>query len=389
MPHASKAWEFFRSIGSPQLHVAPMVDQSELPFRMMCRANGATCAYTPMFHARLFVEDPKYRAEQFTTCEGDRPLFVQFCANDPDHLLRAAQLVQGQCDAVDINLGCPQRIAKRGNYGSFLMDQLPLVEKLVRKLAQNLSIPVTCKIRVFSSLEATLAYARMLEAAGCCVLAVHGRTREQKDNTATRADWDKIRAVKQALQIPVLANGNIQTLADVARIREYTGVDGVLSAESLLADPALFSPKRLTPVGVHTQLEALDQAVEYLHYVLRYPIHPRMIKGHVHRMIGPWLAEYTEVRDQINSQPMTAAEMCALLERLRDQVRESGREAPVPRISARKLAAMEKEAAMKAAIEEQEREAAALSALRDAGGCDGCLPEGLSSPVLVGAAAEA
>ena len=67
-----KSWEFFRSMGSPKYHVAPMVDQSELAFRQLCRAYGATCAYTPMIHARLFVEDPKYRKEIFTTCEGDR-----------------------------------------------------------------------------------------------------------------------------------------------------------------------------------------------------------------------------------------------------------------------------------------------------------------------------
>lgn len=78
-----------------------------------------------------------------------RPLFVQFCANDPETLLKAAKLVEGQCDAVDINFGCPQRIARRGKYGAFLMDDLPLVEKLVRTLAEGLSIPVTCKVMLF------------------------------------------------------------------------------------------------------------------------------------------------------------------------------------------------------------------------------------------------
>ena len=102
------SWDFFRSMGSPKFHVAPMVDQSELAFRELCRRHGATCAYTPMIHARLFVEDLKYRKEIFTTHINDRPLLVQFCANDPDMLLKAASIVAPHCDGVDINFGCPQ-----------------------------------------------------------------------------------------------------------------------------------------------------------------------------------------------------------------------------------------------------------------------------------------
>ena len=215
--HRKRSWEFFRGIGSPALHVAPMVDQvtscciqaerlstaapsaavlvivdagalkmasarrssqplqSELAFRMLCRQNGATAAYTPMLHARIFSEDAKYRAEHFTTCAGDRcfpaphhctwldstlshqnkgspswqpgmfstsgiryashaarlaarrPLFVQFCGNDAGTVLAAARHVEDQVDAVDLNFGCPQRIARRGRYGAYLMDDLELV----------------------------------------------------------------------------------------------------------------------------------------------------------------------------------------------------------------------------------------------------------------------
>ncbi|PQQ15184.1 tRNA-dihydrouridine(16/17) synthase [Prunus yedoensis var. nudiflora] len=176
-----RAWAHWSKLGRPKLIVAPMVDNSELPFRMLCRKYGADAAYTPMLHSRIFTESEKYRDQEFTTCKEDRPLFVQFCANDPEVLLEAAKKVEPYCDYVDINLGCPQRIARRGNYGAFLMDNLPLIKSLVENLVQNLHVPVSCKVRIFPDLQDTIKYARMLEDAGCSLLAVHGRTRDEKD----------------------------------------------------------------------------------------------------------------------------------------------------------------------------------------------------------------
>jgi tRNA-dihydrouridine synthase 1 len=100
-------YKFYTSVGCPKYFVAPMVDQSELPYRMLTRKYKADICYTPMFHARLFGTDARYRKDMFKPCKEDRPLVVQFCANDPDVLLKAAKFVENDCDAVDINLGCP------------------------------------------------------------------------------------------------------------------------------------------------------------------------------------------------------------------------------------------------------------------------------------------
>ena len=115
-----------------------------------------------MLHSRLFAQEPKYRAQNFKPCPEDRPLAVQFCANDPDILLQAAKFVENDCDAVDINLGCPQGIARKGNYGSFILDQKELICSMVAKLHAELKVPVTCKIRCLPSEERTLELAKAI-----------------------------------------------------------------------------------------------------------------------------------------------------------------------------------------------------------------------------------
>ncbi|BAT75617.1 tRNA-dihydrouridine(16/17) synthase [NAD(P)(+)]-like [Vigna umbellata] len=323
---AERAWAHWAKLGRPRLIVAPMVDNSELPFRMLCRKYGAQGAYTPMLHSRIFSETEKYRNEEFTTCKEDRPLFVQFCANDPDVLLEAARKVEPHCDYVDINLGCPQRIAKRGNYGAFLMDNLPLVKSLVEKLAVNLQVPVSCKIRLFPNLEDTLKYARMLEEAGCMLLAVHGRTRDEKDGKKFRADWKAIRAVKNAVRIPVLANGNIRHMNDVRDCLEETEVEGVLSAETLLENPALFAGFRTAEwvsesegTNVDGKLDQADLLIEYLKLCEKYPVPWRMIRSHVHKLLGGWFSLQPHIREELNKQSKLTFEfLYDMVDRLRD-----------------------------------------------------------------------
>jgi len=192
------------------------------------------------------------------------------------------------------------------------MDDLPLIQSMVTELATGLTTPVSCKIRIFADLEDTLAYARMLEDAGCSLLAVHGRTREQKDGRATRADWEAIKAVKEAVRIPVLANGNIRWLEDVHECLRMTGADGVMSAEALLENPALFGGQRMKPVEEVTgSLEELSLegalnepslTLEYLDLCEKYPVTKKMIRAHVYKLLVGWFHRYPELRDELNGE---------------------------------------------------------------------------------------
>ncbi|KAL5604519.1 uncharacterized protein BROUX77_004705 [Berkeleyomyces rouxiae] len=263
---------FYEKIGSPKYIVAPMVDQSEFAWRMLTRSYMApdeassVLGYTPMLHARLFSQDAKYRASHFQCTRSDesdvaagdgsggapwldgnpaldRPLIVQFCANDPATLLDAARHVAPHCDAVDLNFGCPQGIAKRGHYGSFLQEDQDLIHRLVKVLHENLDVPVTAKIRILETKEQTLAYAKNVLSAGASILTVHGRRREQKGHLTGLADWEYIRYLRDNLppDTVIFANGNILQHDNLEECLRVTGADGVMSAEGNLSDPAIFA----------------------------------------------------------------------------------------------------------------------------------------------------
>ncbi|KAF8926511.1 hypothetical protein BGZ58_011123 [Dissophora ornata] len=299
-PPKLSGWDFYRSIGSPKYIVAPMVDQSELAWRVLSRRYKADLCYTPMFNARLFVNDPKYRDEHWAGMKerlggggpNDRPLIAQFCANDPEFLLQAALMVAPYCDAVDINLGCPQHIARRGHYGSFLMEDWPLIASLISTLHKHLPIPVTAKIRVFPEVEKTIEYAKMVVESGAQILVVHGRLREMKGHLTGIADWEKIRAVQEAVShmVPVIANGNILYHDDLARCLEKTGCTGVMSAEGNLYNPALFTPEHP---------ESWKLAEEYLTICDDLDTKIAYIRGHLFKIFRPSLVVHTDLRAEL------------------------------------------------------------------------------------------
>jgi tRNA-dihydrouridine synthase 1 len=293
-------WAAWARWGAPRLVLAPMVNQSELAFRLLARKHGAGLTYTPMMHSTRFAADEAYRLENFDEHASDRPLIAQFCGDDPATLLCAARYVQGRCDAVDLNCGCPQGIARRGHYGAFLLDEPELIETLVRTLSTHLTVPCTVKIRVLPAADgsvdtaATVALALRLEAAGASLLTVHGRTRVQK--CACDCDWATIRAVKQALRIPVLANGGVERPEDLEACLAATQCDGVMTSEGALENPSLLS-------GVPTsRLGQLQVARDYVSLSREHP--PRavaILKAHFFKILYMALDLHRDLRDRLGA----------------------------------------------------------------------------------------
>jgi tRNA-dihydrouridine synthase 1 len=309
--HAESAWKFYKeTLGNPKFFCAPMVNQSELPFRLLTRKYNTHVAFTPMFHARIFSESKKYRASNFQTVESDRPLIVQFCGNDPSTLLAAAKLVEADCDAVDLNLGCPQGIARRGRYGSFLLGETELLVQIVSTLHKNLKIPVTCKIRLLPSLTDTLKLCVALEAAGCSMLTVHGRTKEEKHCLTRDCNWDAISRIKKLLHIPVVANGGISCINDINKCLHSTCVDGVMSSEALLENPSLFAQAvLLTPEkdrdknGSHgivfkpRHARQIQLAEEYMELARTHPTSRSNIRAHLNKFLYSIFVEFESDQD--------------------------------------------------------------------------------------------
>lgn len=156
-----------------------MVGASELAFRLLCRKYGAQLCYTPMMVASQFASDPSYRQAEFQTIPQDRPLVCHFCANDPQDFAQAARIAEPFCDAIDLNLGCPQRTAYVGHYGSYLLnlEDRALVLDIVRAGSQAVSIPIFCKIRLLDTLQETIQLCQQLREAGASLIAIHARYR--------------------------------------------------------------------------------------------------------------------------------------------------------------------------------------------------------------------
>eukprot|EP00036_Acanthoecidae_sp_10tr_P013441 CAMPEP_0206286628 /NCGR_PEP_ID=MMETSP0106_2-20121207/698_1 /ASSEMBLY_ACC=CAM_ASM_000206 /TAXON_ID=81532 /ORGANISM="Acanthoeca-like sp., Strain 10tr" /LENGTH=697 /DNA_ID=CAMNT_0053717155 /DNA_START=146 /DNA_END=2240 /DNA_ORIENTATION=+ len=284
------AWEAWTAIGSPKFVLAPMTEGSDLPFRLLCRAHGVGLAYTPMLYAEHFASSARYRNDNFSTCETDRPLAVQFCAKSPD-IFVAADMVQGECDFIDLNLDWNQAKAEKGGLGAALQPTWDVAVQMVRRGASELDVPVSCKMRLFPTVAESVARASELAAAGCSLLVVHGRTRGAAGARWGVADWEAIAAIKKAMAIPVLANGSVASRADAEACLAATGADGVLLSGALLANPHAIMDERPP---------AIDVAKEYLALCREHPVSSLVIREHLSRLWWRPMLRFHQIRKDLS-----------------------------------------------------------------------------------------
>lgn len=222
--------------------LAPMAGVADLAFRAICREHGAAFAYTEMISAKALVYQDKKTRQLLMRDEGDLPLAAQIFGSEPEVMAAAAvkAIEISGCEILDINMGCPTgKIVKNGE-GCALMRDLELAGRIIKAVVRSVNVPVTVKFRKGwdkGSVNA-VELALIAEDMGASAVAVHGRTRVQL--YSGRADWDIIARVKQAVKIPVIANGDVFEPEDAKRILEYTGADLVMAGRGAMGNPWLF-----------------------------------------------------------------------------------------------------------------------------------------------------
>lgn len=229
--------------------LAPMAGVTDLPFRLLCREQGAGLVCMEMVSAKAISFHNKNTEFLMQIAPGENPVSLQLFGSDPDIISEiAAQIEERPFDILDINMGCPVPKIVGNGEGSALMKQPKLVEEIVTKTVRATKKPVTVKIRKGFDEEHVNAVeiAKIAEAAGAAAVAVHGRTREQF--YSGKADWDIIRRVKEAVKIPVIGNGDVDSPQKAKALVEETGCDGIMIGRAARGNPWIFHQ-------IHTYLE--------------------------------------------------------------------------------------------------------------------------------------
>ncbi len=234
------------TIGRVALHgdliLAPMIGYTDLPFRLICRELGSAASYTPCVLDEGLVRATERSLKITDYDERERPVAIQIIGKDEERLLEAGRAALAlHPDLIDVNMGCPARKVSGKGRGAALLKEPQRAGQIMAALVAALPVPVTAKIRLGWDADSLnyLEVARTLAEAGAAAITVHGRTRVQGYSGV--ADWSAIAAVRRAVAVPVIANGDVRAVADIAAIKEATGCDLVMIGRGAIGNPWIFS----------------------------------------------------------------------------------------------------------------------------------------------------
>ncbi len=261
--------------------LAPMAGVSESPFRRLCRRFGADVVVTEFLSAEGIRRENQATLGKLAFGPDERPIGVQIFGGEPEPMGEAARVVTElfQPDYIDINFGCPVKKVVRRNGGSGCLRDLDLVQAVIRAVIARTHLPVTVKIRSGwnEDMRDPVGIALRCQDAGAQALALHARTRTQMYSGA--ANWDEIARVVEALEIPVIGNGDIKTSADAFRMWQHTNCAGVMIGRGAFGQPWIFRETRAlidgTPVPAAPDVEGrFEAALDHARMVQEYEQDP-------------------------------------------------------------------------------------------------------------------
>lgn len=229
----------------PPLVLAPLAGYSDLPFRRICREEGAGLCFSEMVSCHGLCRLNNQTRRLLASSAADHPLYFQLFGSEPDTMAEAAAILAGEyrCDGIDINMGCPvKKVVKKGA-GAALMNEPALAARIIGAVVRRVSLPVTVKIRSGWRPESINApdFAAMAETEGAAAVTVHGRTWSQ--GFGGKADWEVVRRVKERLHIPVIGNGDVGSFAEARERMSRYGCDAVMIGRAALGNPWVFNPR--------------------------------------------------------------------------------------------------------------------------------------------------
>lgn len=236
--------------------IAPLAGYTNKVYRKIMKEMGANLVYSEMVSAKGLIYENKKTFEMIDVDKDESPVSLQLFGGDVDEMIKAAKIIdkESQCDIIDINMGCPVKKVLKANSGSYLLQDVKKIEDMVRGVVQNVSKPVSVKIRAgwdHNSIN-IVEVAKAIERAGASVIAVHGRTKS--DLYRGKVNLDYIKMAKEAVSIPVIGNGDIKSVEDAIKMLEYTKVDAIMIGRGAMGNPWLiqeidhyFNNKEFTP----------------------------------------------------------------------------------------------------------------------------------------------
>ena len=264
-----------------QAVLSPMVGVTDVAFRAVSMKYGAGMTYTEFVSCAGLVRGNAGPQRQIQTSPDEKPVAVQLFGSTPQDVIEAGKIVQDKFDVIDINCGCPAWKVIKTGAGSEMLRHPEKIASFVNKLVTDLNKPVTVKIRagIDSKLINAVEVSKLIEDAGASAIAIHGRT--QKQGYRGVSDWDVIKQVKEAVNIPVIGNGDVFTPESYAKRLDESGVDAIMIARGAIGNPYIFKQMEdFRKHGSYDQKDTIELFGEYLHEASKYDVEFAAIKRH-------------------------------------------------------------------------------------------------------------